>query len=160
MMGALPMEKPRNAAIKTKSTYIMTECAGNAALTDQPHQLEVIQNADEGRGDVAHQLGRAVAAGLQKLTDIQLCAGEVQAGAVRDEEYERDDAADAVAGDRRPCRARQAEELNEHPVAGEIVTPEAMDRIRPMFGLSATTKNGWSEVWSMKGRLPANRIRP
>ena len=92
----------------------------NAALTDQPHQLEVIQDADEGRGDVAHQLGRAVAAGLQKLTDIQLCAGEVQAGAVRDEEYERDDAADAVAGDRRPRRARQAEELNEHPVAGEI----------------------------------------
>ena len=27
MMGALLMEKPRNAAIKTKSTYIMTECA-------------------------------------------------------------------------------------------------------------------------------------
>ena len=38
---------------------------GNAVLADEVHELEVIQHTHQGGGDVAHQLGRAVAAGLE-----------------------------------------------------------------------------------------------
>ena len=43
----------------------------DAVLADIVEQLKVIEHADDGRGDIAHQLGRAVAAGVQQRPQLQ-----------------------------------------------------------------------------------------
>ena len=44
---------------------------GDAVLADQAHELEIVEHTYQGGGDVAHQLGGAVTAGLEDGAQTQ-----------------------------------------------------------------------------------------
>ena len=80
-----------------------------AVLAEVFEQLEVIDHADDGGRDIAHQLGRAVAAGVQDRPQLQLRPDEAELARVRAQEIEqREQPADALAQARGDGRARDA----------------------------------------------------
>ncbi len=54
MIGAEPIQKPKTAAAKAKSTYMMKVIAADAVLSDETHHLEVEQKQHNRGGEVAH----------------------------------------------------------------------------------------------------------
>ena len=94
----------------------------NAVLTDVFEQLEVVEHTDDGRGNIAHQLGRAVAAGVQQRAQLQPRSDKAQTARIRAEEIDqREQAAHALAQARRngracnsPAEARDKQRVERH----------------------------------------------
>ena len=71
---------------------------GDAVLANETQELEVVQHADQRGGDVAHQLGGAVAAGLQDGAQAQSGGTQVQQAGIGAQEVEqRQHAANTLA---------------------------------------------------------------
>ena len=110
---------------------------GNAVFPDVSHQLTVIEHVDEGHGDVRHELGEAVPAGLPEGGAVPAGPAEAVKARVREAEIEqRDETADTFTDRRRPGGTGHApserahEEVVEHHVgdAGRHGHPEAEAR--------------------------------
>ena len=62
---------------------------GDAVLADQAHELEVVEHTHQGGGDVAHQLGGAVAAGLENGAQTQCGGPQAQQAGVGTQEVDQ-----------------------------------------------------------------------
>ena len=96
---------------------------GNSLLADQAHELDIVQDRNNRRGNVAHQLGRAVCAGVQQLFPVKPGAGQPYPVASGVQEIqERQHAAHAVTDHRRNRCARNAQPAhrNQHIVEQHV----------------------------------------
>ena len=85
----------------------------NAVLPSVPEQLHIVKHTDQGRGNVAYKLRRAVGAGLQQRLAVKLCFPQAQKAGIGPAEINhRHDAADALANGR--CRRRSLQPQREH----------------------------------------------
>lgn len=62
---------------------------GDAVLADQAHELEIVEHTYQGGGDVAHQLGGAVAAGLEDGAQTQGGGPQAQQAGVGPQEVDQ-----------------------------------------------------------------------
>ena len=80
----------------------------NAVLPSVPEQLHIVKHTDQGRGNVAYKLRRAVGAGLQQRLAVKLCFPQAQKAGIGPAEINhRHDAADALANGCGRCRPLQ-----------------------------------------------------